>query len=241
MTKPTGRPRGRPKTKEYVTLMARVSQDLADRVKVYRSHKRQTMSDVLRDGLELLLEQEHEQAPLYVYDRKGGKSSMMSDTKEEGADIMSDRKDAMTVNMSDTKEESTGRLRRARSAKVSDTKGDRVAITSDTKADVPTMVSDTKEAQTAGTPEPAILSDRNIPTFDPSKYCLGKLCPRAHEHGTTGQSLLKISNRHCPACDREKWHEKGSAQRQAKHQAPPAASPAAPVPARRAARKAQRV
>jgi len=230
MTKPTGRPRGRPKTKEYVTLMARVSQDLADRVKVYRSHKRQTMSDVLRDGLELLLEQEHEQAPLYVYDRKGEKPSMMSDTKEESADIMSDRKDAMTVNMSDTKEERAGRLRRARSAKVSDTKGDMSAITSDTK-----------EAQTAGTPEPAILSDRNIPTFDPSKYCLGKLCPRAHEHGTTGQSLLKISNRHCPACDREKWHEKGSAQRQAKHQAPPAARPAAPVPARRAARTAQRV
>lgn len=222
MTKPTGRPRGRPKTKEYVTLMARVSQDLADRVKVYRSHKRQTMSDVLRDGLELLLEQEHEQAPLYVYDRKGEKPSMMSDTKEEIADIMSDSKDAETVNMSDTKEERAGRLRRARSAKVSDTKGDRAAITSDTK-----------EAQTAGTPEPAILSDRNIPTFDPSKYCLGKLCPRAHEHGTTGQSLLKISNRHCPACDREKWHEKGSAQRQAKHQAPPAARPAAREPARR--------
>src|SRR5882672_3660718 len=178
MTKPTGRPRGRPKTKEYVTLMARVSQDLADRVKVYRSHKRQTMSDVLRDGLELLLEQEHEQAPLYVYDMKGEKPSMMSDTKEEIADIMSDSKDAETVNMSDTKEERAGRLRRARSAKVSDTKGDMSAITSDTK-----------EAQTAGTPEPAILSDRNIPTFDPSKYCLGKLCPRAHEHGTTGQSL----------------------------------------------------
>ena len=229
MTKPTGRPRGRPKTKEYVTLMARVSQDLADRVKVYRSHKRQTMSDVLRDGLELLLEQEHEQAPLYVYDRKGEKPSMMSDTKEEIADIMSDSKDAATVDMSDTKEERAGRLRRARSAKVSDTKGDMSAITSDTK-----------EAQTAGTPEPAILSDRNIPTFDPSKYCLGKLCPRAHEHGTTGQSLLKISNRHCPACDREKWHEKGSAQRQAKHQAPPAARPAAPVPARRAARTAPR-
>jgi len=231
MTKPTGRPRGRPKTKEYVTLMARVSQDLADRVKVYRSHKRQTMSDVLRDGLELLLEQEHEQAPLYVYDRKGEKPSMMSDTKEEIADIMSDSKDAETVNMSDTKEERAGRLRRARSAKVSDTKGDMSAITSDTK-----------EAQTAGTPEPAILSDRNIPTFDPSKYCLGKLCPRAHEHGTTGQSLLKISNRHCPACDREKWHEKGSAQRQAKHQGPPAASPASatPAPARRPTRTAPR-
>jgi len=32
MTKPTGRPRGRPKTKEYVTLMARFPQDLADQV-----------------------------------------------------------------------------------------------------------------------------------------------------------------------------------------------------------------
>src|SRR6266853_790318 len=137
MTKPTGRPRGRPKTKEYVTLMARVSQDLADRVKVYRSHKRQTMSDVLRDGLELLLEQEHEQAPPYVYDRKGENPLIMSDTKEESSDIMSDMK-----------EERAGRLRRARSAKVSDTKGDRAAITSDTKADVPIMMSDTKEAQT---------------------------------------------------------------------------------------------
>src|SRR6267378_2942774 len=134
MTKPTGRPRGRPKTKEYVTLMARVSQDLADRVKVYRSHKRQTMSDVLRDGLELLLEQEHEQAPLYVYDRKGEKPSMMSDTKEKSADIMSDRKGAVTANMSDTKKERAGTPRCARSAKVSDRKRDRVEITSDTKA-----------------------------------------------------------------------------------------------------------
>jgi len=35
MTKPTGRPRGRPKTKESVTLMARVDVTLADRVKRY--------------------------------------------------------------------------------------------------------------------------------------------------------------------------------------------------------------
>jgi len=69
-------------------------------------------------------------------------------------------------------------------------------------------------------PAPATVPDTNIPAFDPSKYCLGKLCPRGHEHGTTGQSLLKMSNRHCPACDREKWHEKGSAQRQAKQKPP---------------------
>jgi hypothetical protein len=37
MTKPTGRPRGRPKTKAYVTLMARVDIALADEVKRYAS------------------------------------------------------------------------------------------------------------------------------------------------------------------------------------------------------------
>ncbi len=230
MTKPTGRPRGRPKTKEYVTLMARVSQDLADRIKVYRSHKRQTMSDVLRDGLELLLEQEHAQAPPYVYDRKGEKPSIMSDTKDKSANIMSDRKEAVTVNMSDTKEERAGKPQRTRSAKVSDRKRDKAGITSDRKGDVPPMASDTKERHTASTPEPAILSDTNMPTFDPSKYSLGKLCPRGHDYHGTGQSLLRLPQQHCRQCDTEQKRERR--QRQAKHQAP-AARPPAPVPARR--------
>ena len=58
-------------------------------------------------------------------------------------------------------------------------------------------------------------STATAPLFDTSKYVLGKLCPRGHEHGTTGQSLLRISNRHCLACDREKFHERKQAKRQA--------------------------
>src|SRR2546425_9994756 len=57
MTKPTGRPRGRPKTKEYVTLMARVDVALADRVKRYASLHRQPISLVIRDALTLLMEE----------------------------------------------------------------------------------------------------------------------------------------------------------------------------------------
>ena len=49
--------------------------------------------------------------------------------------------------------------------------------------------------------------------YDISKYTLGKLCPRGHEHGTSGQSLLRISNRHCILCDREKFHERKQAKR----------------------------
>jgi flagellar motor protein MotB len=59
-------------------------------------------------------------------------------------------------------------------------------------------------AQTAPVPEP----------FDPNKYVLGKRCPRGHNYAETGQSLLRISNRHCLACDREKYHERKQAKRQ---------------------------
>jgi hypothetical protein len=57
MTTPTGRPRGRPKTKDYVTLMARVDIALADRVKRYASLHRQTISVVIRDALTLLMDE----------------------------------------------------------------------------------------------------------------------------------------------------------------------------------------
>jgi hypothetical protein len=57
MTKPTGRPRGRPKTKEYSTLMARVPQELADRVKRYAAAHRQPIAVVMRDALLLLMDE----------------------------------------------------------------------------------------------------------------------------------------------------------------------------------------
>src|SRR5215510_16070098 len=57
MTKPTGSPRGRPKTKEYVTLMARVDVTLAEQVKRYASLHRQPISVVIRDALTLLMEE----------------------------------------------------------------------------------------------------------------------------------------------------------------------------------------
>ena len=90
MTKPTGRPRGRPKTKEYVTLMARVPQDLADRVERYAALHQQSISVVLRDGLEVLLEEDRYQP-------------FLSDNNRDIV-IMSDRKDKKLI-LSDTKTE----------------------------------------------------------------------------------------------------------------------------------------
>ncbi len=84
MTKPTGRPKGRPKGPEYTTLMARMPEDLADQAKRYASLHRQTISDVLRDGLLVLLQGE-DVYPSFTYDRKEGVSparpAMLSDNK----------------------------------------------------------------------------------------------------------------------------------------------------------------
>jgi hypothetical protein len=52
MAKPTGRPVGRPKTKEYSTLLARVPQDVIDRVKAYAEAHHKTISELIRNGLE---------------------------------------------------------------------------------------------------------------------------------------------------------------------------------------------
>ena len=51
MTKPTGRPRGRPKTKHYVTLMARVPETLGAQVKAAAARQGQNVSVFLRETL----------------------------------------------------------------------------------------------------------------------------------------------------------------------------------------------
>lgn len=79
-TRPTGRPRGRPKTHEYVTLMARVPLALADQARRYAGRHRQTMSAVLRDGLLILFQEEDPYRP-YTSDTKTA-SGMMSDRHE---------------------------------------------------------------------------------------------------------------------------------------------------------------
>src|SRR5215467_12507180 len=82
MTKPTGRPRGRPKTKEYVTRMARFSQELADRLDRYVARKQMTVSEVLRDGVLMLLQEDEDTYRPFVSDKKAA-GDILSDAKEE--------------------------------------------------------------------------------------------------------------------------------------------------------------
>ena len=49
---PTGRPVGRPKTKEYQTISLKMPQVLLARVQIYARLHRQSISALIRDGLE---------------------------------------------------------------------------------------------------------------------------------------------------------------------------------------------
>jgi hypothetical protein len=53
-----------------------------------------------------------------------------------------------------------------------------------------------------------------IPPYDTSKYLLGKLCPQRHAWGTTGQSLLSIHGHTCKECKNEYKRRKRAEKRQ---------------------------
>jgi hypothetical protein len=48
--------------------------------------------------------------------------------------------------------------------------------------------------------QPEQPQSSHVPPYDPAKFVLGRLCPRGHAYGTTGQSLLRLPSRNCPAC-----------------------------------------
>ena len=89
--KRTGRPPGRPKTKWYVTVMTRIPEDLAAQAKRYAALHRHTMSDVLRDGLLLILQEQimSDVNPLPAVEVR----EIVSDTKEDVSSILYDTKE----------------------------------------------------------------------------------------------------------------------------------------------------
>ena len=106
MTKPTGRPQGRPKTTEYTTLMARVPQELADRVKRYAAAHRQPIAVVMRDALLLLMDEYPSSADLSAPHRIAA-HEFLSDRYDSSLDTLLGETDsaAFEALLSDTNEE----------------------------------------------------------------------------------------------------------------------------------------
>ena len=208
MTKPTGRPRGRPKTKAYVTLMARVDVTLADRVKRYAAAHRQPIAVVIRDALLLLMDEYPSSADLAAPHRIAA-HEFLSDRYDSSLDMLLGETDSAELEalLSDTHAEVIDTFLEGANSRpdgVSDT----------TLGDTPRL-SDRTAAKTESTPVPASMSDTNVPAFDTTKYVLGKLCPRGHDYHGTGHSLRHLRRHVCLACDTEQARARRKAQRKA--------------------------
>jgi hypothetical protein len=208
MTRPTGRPRGRPKTKEYVTLMARVPQDLADQAKRYAGQHRQTMSDVLRDGLQVLLDEDRYRPSISDINAV---SANTSDTKAASAPLVPDEQVAASSIVSDTKE--------GRAAMMSDMKEGISSLVPDSTAAQSSIASDKNEeashvpAQPMQPPEPE-PADRD--SVEWRRWAVLEQVRTAQAPATPGDIARQIGAtsalvRH----DLEHWRQQGCVQRDA--------------------------
>src|SRR5262249_60911518 len=147
------------------TLMARFPQDLADRVERYAGRKRQTVSEVLRDGVLVLLQDDDLYRP-FVSDMNTA-SDMLSRAQREEEEappdaqpvIVSDMKEALPDNMSDGK----GGI--APAAGMAEASTDTL---SDVQEAQPVIVSDTKKARQRKRAKRDKASDRNAETYKAS-------------------------------------------------------------------------
>ncbi len=244
MTKPTGRPRGRPKTKEYVTLMARVDLTLANQVKRYASLHRQPISFVIRDALSLLMEEYPAEANPTGSHRLAA-HEFLSDRYESPLDtLVGETGTAELEEFVSDKNKAAMALLDAdeQSAKeyVSDTQEDEDILSDanrdtdkayDMNMDADNVSDVNREAESlSGTNTGEVLvsdikavsmdivSDTNTPPFDESKYMLGaKLCNGKHEYGNTGKTLVTAIGHKCPQCQIEQQRQRRKAKRQAAH------------------------
>jgi hypothetical protein len=206
MTKPTGRPRGRPKTKEYSTLMARVPQEMVDRVKRYAAAHRQPLSVVIRDALLLLMDEYPSSADLSTPHRIAA-HEFLSDRYDSSLDMLLGETDSAELEtlLSDTNEEMIDTMLEGTNS--------RSDIVSDTKLDDAPILSYRKAAKPESTRVPVIMSATHVPAFDTTKYVLGKLCPRGHDYHGTRQSLRHRRRHVCLACDAEQAQARRKARR----------------------------
>jgi hypothetical protein len=232
--KPTGRPVGRPKTKEYVTLLARVPADLAELVKQYAEQHGQSVAELIRDGVEwrigdgdprgmgLYLGQRRDQREKGYYTNtatavEGASGELLREIQAEqarqGAQLQAvvqalERQTSTISQASVTQHEPTGNVPAPVRTTAADTLQDPLRTTGAPR---------TAKRQTGHVPE--AVGEENpqtaVSSYDATRFYLGRLCPRRHAYEGTGQSLRRRHNQGCRECERLGKQAVHAAKRQA--------------------------
>jgi hypothetical protein len=204
--KPTGRPPGRPKTKDYETLLARVPSDLADKVKRYAARHRCSVAELIRDGLEMRLDAEgvpgRTRPPAQGLPNQDDSPSMPDNGNTEIHELSPMLREAIAATVLETLAHVQSR-----------TPGEHGEAVIQ-QSPFPVLQHDTGESQddaAALAPEQTALdrvaaacAPARADDFDHTRYVLGPLCKRGHDWQGTGQTLQYAKNHFCRECDIER-------------------------------------
>ena len=190
--KPTGNPLGRPpvysEADRPLTVSLRIPRDLADRMKHYAFRHRQTVTELLLDGLRWRLEQED---PRF--------STVPAMLHYDNAVLQELAKPVhfLDDHMPFDEDLSTGAPAAARVH---------------TYSGLPEKM---HEEPLRATGEETPQTEDAVPAYDTSKYVLGELCVHGHHYHGTGHSLRRRSDRECLACQKERTRAARQRKRQA--------------------------
>ena len=193
-----------------VTISLRLAHDLYDRLERHAQRHRQSVSELVRDGIEMRLAVQADPRWQTAQEQELYYDNTVLQELATPAHFLDDRipfddehlpvSAPATPAVADISHDNNTVIQEA-VTKHRGRKGQAAAVQQDQS---PALVEDTPGH-----------SDE-APAYDPSKYHLGKLCPRGHEYQGTGQSLRSNNVAgYCPACNVEDTRARRQARRQA--------------------------
>ena len=213
-----GRPVGtRMATVELDTLSFKAPKEFVARVRQYSKDHRQSVSEMVREGLTRYLEDD----PLsYRYGTvASGETAHEGSTGnavkvEMGVELLHGMLSALVDEVRQlrgTVQALEQRLGEPGSVQASSV----ICNTGNTSVDGDIPVASMEAQSTSWQALAGEDTREGIPPYDPAKRKLGKLCPGEHEWGTTGQTLLRLPGLTCPLCEAASKREKRKAKREA--------------------------
>jgi hypothetical protein len=200
--KSTGNPVGRPKTKEYVTLLARVPAELAELVKRYAGQHGQSVAELIREGVEWRIGDGDPRGMGLYLGQPIDHSEKVYYTNTETALSIESGELLREIRAEQVRQgaQLQAVVQALEHRPVSGSSRGHACKTETSSSAAPTPV------------EPKVRSDKamaegtsrqtGIPLYDATRYYLGRLCPRQHDYHGSGQSLLRRHNQRCRECER---------------------------------------
>jgi hypothetical protein len=181
-----------------VTISLRVPKELHTRLDRYAKQHRQHISELLIDGIEWRI---GDGDPRGLGDGTGTKNPQMYYGNTENdvlAQIRADNERVLQEVIHGFAQQESQLESLLRALERQKPLGSNGAYSSNTAIDNTVIQPRTLAQGAEPVPESTQVSG-DVPPYDTSKHHLGKLCPRQHAWGTTGQSLRNADNQ-CLAC-----------------------------------------